>query len=109
MTRKLFREADGSCGARDAVPSATRATGTQPEWLDGARRTVLVALRTCFGVSKEDATDAVDDAARRVGELLKSGLGFPYQTSVVMHVSRLAHEWLNRDRRSRPVSPAPLA
>lgn len=71
-------------------------TEIEKEWLDRARRTVLVALQTHFGVAKDQATDAVDDAARRVHELLKHGLGFPYATSVLMHVSRLAHERLNR-------------
>ncbi len=91
-----------SCGGKDSYFHAEcgrrseEITETEKEWLDRARRTVLVALRTRFGVSKEQATDAIDDAVRRIVELLKHGVGFPYPTSVLMCMSRLVHARLNQ-------------
>ncbi len=98
MSGKNMCRSDVPCVDQDTTRTASQEeiSEIQKEWLDRARRTVFVALRTRFGISREQATDALDEAVRRVSELLKHGAGFPYSTSVLMYVSRFAHAWLNQ-------------
>jgi hypothetical protein len=75
----------------DTVVSRTL-TRLEIQAIDESRGVLFNALRTGFKYSAGEATNAVDQAALKMSELLKCGLRPPHYIHILLHMSRLAHE-----------------
>jgi hypothetical protein len=93
--RGVFWPNSSHLRARERRTVMQTLTRMEIQAIEEARGVLVNALRTAFGYSLDQAAAAVDQAARKITALLKSGLRLPHlHVHVMLYMSSLAHESL---------------